>query len=254
MLLSTSRWRTAVVIGASSGMGAAIAGRLAADGVRVALVARRERELADLTRELQGRHGDNCATYRAHDVTDFDAVPAVWTSLEEELGGIDLVVFAAGVMPDVGPSEFTFAKDRKMIEVNVLGAMAWLNQAALRMEAARQGSIVAVSSVAGDRGRYGNPAYTTSKAALNTFMESLRNRLWRHGVRVTTVRPGFVYTPMTEHLDLPGAMTISADRAAELIIKAAAKSKTDVYVPARWALVMFIIRSIPSVIFRRLKV
>jgi NAD(P)-dependent dehydrogenase (short-subunit alcohol dehydrogenase family) len=168
---------------------------------------------------------------------------------------VDLLVFAAGIMPAVGESEYTFEKDRDVVAVNLVGAIAWFDAAALRMEAARRGTIVGISSVAGDRGRRGNPAYAASKAAMNTFLESLRNRLGRRGVTVCTVRPGFVATPMTKDLALPPRMTISADRAAELVLRAAAKRRgVNVYVPARWALVMLVIRSIPSFVFRKLSI
>ena len=87
---------------------------------------------------------------------------------------------------------------------------------------------------------------------MDTYLEALRNRLWRHGVRVTTIRPGFVETPMTAGLQLKGA--ISADRAAELILKATAKQKSIVYIPAKWRLIMTVIRAIPSFVFRKLSI
>lgn len=167
---------------------------------------------------------------------------------------MDLLVFAAGIMPAVGPNEYDAPKDREILEVNLLGAVSWLDEAALRMEAARRGTIVGVSSVAGDRGRRGMPAYGTSKAALNCFLESLRNRLSQHGVNVVTVRPGYVATPMTAGLQLPAKATISADRCAELILSAARRGPCDVYAPWPWAWVMRIIRWMPSFVFRKLSV
>jgi NAD(P)-dependent dehydrogenase (short-subunit alcohol dehydrogenase family) len=123
------------------------------------------------------------------------------------------------------------------------------------MEAARRGTIVGVSSVAGDRGRRGNPVYAASKAGMNSVLESLRNRLARHGVTVCTIRPGYVATPMTAGLNLPATMTISADAAARLLLAAARKKRgVDVYVPAKWAPIMFVIRHIPSLVFRRLSI
>jgi NAD(P)-dependent dehydrogenase (short-subunit alcohol dehydrogenase family) len=158
-------------------------------------------------------------------------------------------------MPAVGESEYSFEKDRAIVETNLVGAIAWLDVAALRMETARRGTILGVSSVAGDRGRRGNPAYAASKAALNTFLESLRNRLARRGVTVCTVRPGPVDTPMTQGLGLPASRMISAEAAASLALAAARKkSGVDCYVPAKWALVMFVIRHIPSLVFRRMSI
>jgi len=247
-------WLSAIVVGASSGIGEAVARRLAAEGTRVTLVARREDLLRSLAEDIGRTTSAERVAFRAHDVRNGDEVAALWDSIERESGPVDLLVFAAGVMPSVGPSEYEWRKDREILEVNLLGAVAWLDQAALRMEAARRGTIVGVSSVAGDRGRRGSPAYGTSKAALNCFLESLRNRLSQHGVDVVTVRPGYVATPMTAGLPLPAKATISAERAAMLILRAARKGPVDVYIPWPWAWVMRIIRWMPSFIFRRLGV
>ncbi len=132
----------------------------------------------------------------------------------------------------------------------MLGCIAWGNAAARRFLARKSGCIVGISSVAQDRGRIGRPVYNASKAGMDTYLEALRNRLWRHGVRVTTIRPGFVETPMTAGLKLKGA--ISADKAAELVLRARDKQKSIVYVPGKWRLIMFVIRSIPSFVFRKL--
>lgn len=248
-------WKNAVVVGASSGIGEAVAKRLAAEGVRVALVARREEELAAVCGSIAAATHETRAVYRVHDVAKGDAVPALWDSIERELGPIDLLVFAAGIMPAVGETEYTFEKDRAIVETNFVGAVAWLDVAALRMETARRGTIVGISSVAGDRGRRGNPVYAATKAALTSLLESLRNRLSRHGVTVCTIRPGYVATPMTARLSLPPAMTISADAAARLILAAARKKRgVDAYVPTRWRFVMCVVRNIPSFVFRRMSI
>jgi NAD(P)-dependent dehydrogenase (short-subunit alcohol dehydrogenase family) len=129
--------------------------------------------------------------------------------------------------------------------------MAWLNQAAARFERARTGTIVGISSVAGDRGRRGNPAYCASKAAFSAYLEALRNRLARHGVRVVTVKPGPVATPMTEGMErLP--FLIPVDRAAREILLAAQRGASVAYVPRLWRPIMFLIRQLPSGIMSRL--
>jgi len=247
-------WRTAIVVGASSGVGEAVAKRLVREGVRVALLARREDLLRRTAAALSIEVPADRVTVRRHDVRQGDDVPTLWDSVESEFGPVDLLVFASGILPEVGPSEYTYSKDREILEVNLLGAVAWFDEAALRMEAARRGTIVGISSVAGDRGRRGAPAYGTSKAAMNAFLESLRNRLSRHGIAVVTVRLGYVATPMTEKLSLPAWATISAERAAELLLSAARRGRGDVYVPWPWRLVCLALRSIPSFVFRRLRV
>ncbi|MEE4273179.1 MAG: SDR family NAD(P)-dependent oxidoreductase [Thermoanaerobaculales bacterium] len=243
----------ALVVGASSGIGEAIARRLAADGSRVALVARREEALERISEEINTAAGENRARYRVHDVTAVDEVPELFQEVARELGGLDLVVYVAGLMHAVEFGEFDAEKDLEMIAVNLSGAVAWLDPAAARFGRLGRGTIVGIGSVAGDRGRSGNPAYGASKAGLHTYLEALRNRVARDGVAVVTIKPGFVDTAMTRGLE--GLFwLISPDRAAEIILRHARRGTTCAYVPARWRLVMAVIRSIPSVVFRRLKI
>jgi short-subunit dehydrogenase len=244
----TARLTKVVVVGASSGMGEAMARQLASAGADVAIVARRQGELDRLAAERPGK----LHPY-VHDVANVDEVPALFERIERELGGgIDGLIYAAGVMPKLEESEYAFEKDRAMVTVNLLGAMAWMNQAAARFEAARAGTILGISSIAGERGRRGNPAYCTTKAALTTYLESLRNRCSRYGVNVVTIKPGFVDTAMTR--GMKGLFwLISAEKAAKLSLALARKGKSGAaFVPSRWALVAFIVRSLPSFIFRKL--
>lgn len=246
-------FQNALVIGASSGIGEAIARRLAAGGARVALVARRREELERVTSAINAETGEDRAFFRAHDVRETGGVPELFQGIARDLGGLDLVVYAAGVMYPVAFDEFSPDKDMDMLDVNLRGAVAWLDPAAERFSRLGRGTIVGVGSVAGDRGRSGNPAYCTSKAGLHAYLEAIRNRVARDGVRVVTVKPGFVDTPMTRGLD--GLFwLISADRAAEIILRKAERGVRCAYVPARWRWVMLVIRSIPSFMFRRLKV
>lgn len=245
-------WKHAIVVGGTSGIGAALARKLSAGGVDVAIVGRREGELDKLKSEINAS-GAGRAIVAAHDVRSRDEVPALMQSLTRDLGGLDAIFYVAGVMPRVAPDEYNTAKDAEIMEVNTIGAMAWLNEAAKRFEQTKGGTIVGVSSIAGDRGRRGNPAYCTSKAALTTYLEALRNRLAQYGVRVVTVKPGFVDTGMTK--GAPGLFwLISPEQAADEIIEAASGGRMTVYVPGRWRAVGTIVRMIPSFIFRRLNV
>jgi len=248
-----SGFRHALVIGASSGIGEAIARCLAADGTRVALIARRADELERITGEINAAAGEERALFRVHDVADTDEAPGLMQEIARALGGLDLVVYAAGLMHPVAFDEFDPVKDLEMLRVNLEGAVAWLDPVAERFSRLGSGTIVGIGSVAGDRGRSGNPAYCTSKAGLHAYLEALRNRVARDGVTIVTIKPGFVDTAMTRGLD--GLFwLISADRAAEIILRHARRGSVSAYVPARWRLVMAVIRCIPSFIFRRLKV
>jgi len=245
-------WRKAIIVGASGGIGEQIALALAQSGCSVALVGRNEAALQRIATAVN-RADSRLAFPIVHDVRDVDTVPAAFAQAVEALEGIDLIVYAAGVMPMIGPTEYDTDKDIEMIAVNFVGAVAWINLAAKRFERAKEGTIVGIGSVSGDRGRKGNPVYGATKAALENYLESLRNRLAPHGASVVTVKPGPVETSMTAPRGrLPGM--ISAQRAAALILRAARRKNVTAYIPWRWWLVSKIIRLIPSPIFRRLKI
>jgi NAD(P)-dependent dehydrogenase (short-subunit alcohol dehydrogenase family) len=247
-------FRHALVVGASSGIGAAVATQLAALGCRTALVARRADELRQTAAASDAAGGTPGGTLvYPHDVRDTAEIPDLFPRICRDLGGLDLIVYSAGVMPRIATSEFSFAKDEPVIAVNVLGAIAWLNEAAVRFAAAGSGTIVGLSSAAGDRGRRGYPVYCASKAALDTYLEALRNRLATRGVRVVTVKPGPIDTPMTRGLDrLP--MLAPVDLAARQVITAARRGRRIAYVPRRWRAIMFVVRHIPAPIFERLDI
>lgn len=244
------KFKRAIVVGASSGIGAALCRKLASQGARVAMVARRGEQLEKVAAGLRTAWGEDSVLVRVHDVTDYAAAPKLFDELCEELGGLDFICYAAGVMAEVGEDEYPTDKDLKILDVGLSGAFAWLNPAAAYFQKQKSGSIVGIGSIAGDRGRRAYPSYHATKAGFATWLESLRNRLTQHGVRVTTIKPGFIDTAMTRGKE--GLFWVkSADEAAEMIMKAARKGKQTVYVPARWRIVSLVIRSIPSFIFRR---
>lgn len=245
-------WKRALIVGASSGIGEELARQLAADGCQVALVARREEELKRLAAEFDGRAGRSVSLVYPHDVCQYECVPALFQQIAHDLGGLDLVIYSAGVMPILNEGEYNFEKDRLTIETNVLGAIAWLNEAAQRFERAGEGTIVGLSSVAGDRGRRGSVVYSASKAALTTYLEGLRNRVGRHGVKVVTIKPGPVDTPMTKALSKKPMLVSVSQAASEMLAKA--QRDGVVYVPGKWRPVMFIVRHIPSFVFKKLNI
>jgi short-subunit dehydrogenase len=243
--------RRAIIVGASSGIGAALARRLGREGYTLALLSRRGDRLKALCEEINTTAGETRALAYSHDVSDYPAVPDLLQRILQDLGGLDLFVYNAGVALPTGFKHYNFEKDRTTTEVNYLGALAWLDPVAALFQSQGAGTIVGTSSVAGDRGRIGNPSYNASKAALSSYLESLRNRLTRRGVHVLTVKPGYVATELTQ--GQKGLFwVISADRAAADIWKAIRRHKQDLYTPARWRLIMLVVRHIPSFIFRRL--
>lgn len=245
--------RRAIVVGASVGMGAALSKKLAKEGYVVALVARQKEKLNELCAEINEFAGEVRAFAYPHDVSNYKEAPELLKNIVAEIGGLDTFVFMAGVnYPPGGNDIYNFENDRQMVEINLIGAMAWLSPVAEMFQAAKYGQIVGVGSVAGDRGRVGNPGYNTSKAGLATYLEALRNRLTRHGVNVLTVKPGFVKTEMLKAAVGPTPFAIPVEKAVDDIYKAMQKRKQSIYTPFFWQYIMLIIRHIPSFIFRRL--
>jgi short-subunit dehydrogenase len=249
---------TALIVGASSGIGAALAWRLAREGYTLALVARRADLLEGLAAEINGVVQPSSgaaprATAYAHDVRAYDDAPALFTRITADLGPLRLAVYAAGVMPAPAGDAWTFAQERATIEINALGAIRWLDLAADAFQRQGFGVLVGISSVAGDRGRRGNSVYQASKAALSTYLDSLRYRLRGSGVRVVTVKPGYVATAMTAGARLPKPLVTPAEAVADRVARAAAHGRPSVvYIPGYWAPIMWVIRHLPSALIARL--
>jgi NADP-dependent 3-hydroxy acid dehydrogenase YdfG len=209
-------------------------------------VARREDKLEELRQEHPA-----LVKIFAHDVTAHAEVPELFARIALELEGLDMVIYCAGVMPEVAPDEYNTVKDRAMLAVNDLGAIAWLNVAADRFGQVGHGTIIGIGSVAGDRGRAAQPVYNASKAFLHSYLESLRNRLSRKGVRVVTIKPGPVQTDLISHLKIPNAM--SPAEAARRILKKRSKAGEH-YLKFSHKVVFWVIRHLPSWLMRRLKI
>lgn len=245
--------KKAVLIGASGGIGAALARLLASKGFVLALLDQNKDALTSLCNEINLIHDETRAISYEHDVTKYANVPDIFRKVVADLGGIDLFIYAAGSIYFPEIDEYNFFEDQKMIEVNLLGAMAWMSEVAHLFQSMGAGQIVGVSSVAGDRGRIGNPGYNTSKAGFTCYLEALRNRLTRFGVNVLTIKPGMVKTDM---LNLPNApkpvLAITPENAADSIWKAIQKRKQVTYISSLWRWIMLVIQHIPSPIFQRL--
>lgn len=244
-----------IIVGASGGIGAALGQRLARAGYTLALVDRNKQVLEQLCDEINKSYEETRVLPYVNDVTDYDSAPDALRTIVADLGGLDLFVYVAGVIYFPAIDEYNFVEDLKMVDVNLLGAMAWMSQVAPLFQSLRSGQIVGVSSVAGDRGRVSNPGYNTSKAGFTAYLEGLRNRLTRHGVNVITVKPGMVKTEMLSLPNAPRAVfAVSPEKAADGIWKAIRGRKQQVYISGIWYWIMLVIRNIPSFIFRRMNV
>lgn len=244
-------WKRALIVGASSGIGESLALLLGKQGCSVAMVARRNEELVRIASEIERNGGGPVYCY-PHDVRETGKAASLFQQITHDLGGLDLIIYSAGVMPLMTDEEYSLDKDMNIIDVNVKGAVAWLNEAARRFASEGKGTLVGISSVAGDRGRRGMPVYSASKAFFDAYLEGLRNRISRFGVTVVTAKPGPVDTPMTHGLKkLP--MLISSEQAAISILKSCERGGV-IYIPGKWRPIMWVVRHIPSPVFRRMNI
>ena len=240
-----------LIIGASSGLGAALARRLVREGYILALISQRDEELKDLCARINAEAGKTVVLPYLHDVTHRDEIPELLHRIVADLGGLDLAMYVAGVMYVPRIDEYKVDADLLMVDVNLMGAIAWLDPIAEMFQAAGRGQIVGISSVAGDRGRVTNPAYNASKAGLTTYLEALRNRLTRRGVNVLTVKPGNMKTQMLEGVKHP-IFPVTPEEAADATYRAMKSRKQQIYIGWIWKWIMLIVRNIPSVVFRRM--
>ncbi|MFO1517287.1 MAG: SDR family oxidoreductase [Lysobacterales bacterium] len=240
-----------LIIGATSAIAEATARLFAARSDALFLVARDAARLAQIAADLRVRGAVRVGAAPL-DVTDFDRQSAVLEQAERELGGIDTVLIAHGTLSDQAACQDSVPALRQEFDVNAVATLALLTHLANRFEAQRHGTIAVISSVAGDRGRASNYVYGSAKAAVTAFLSGLRQRLWRSGVHVVTIKPGFVDTPMTRDLR-KNALWASPARVAAGIVRAIDGGTAVAYVPAFWSGVMAVIRAIPERIFRRLR-
>lgn len=243
-----------VVIGATSGMARALCAVLAKRGCRLVLAGRDTDELRRVASDLQLRY-ETAVVARPFEALDFSTHnDFVDECVQHFDGNLDAVVLCYGYMADQERTEQDFGVARQMIDVNFTSPVSVLNQFARHFERQERGLIAAISSVAGDRGRQSNYTYGSAKAGLSAYLQGLRNRLYRSGVAVLTIKPGFVLTPMTEDvLDPKSALVARPERVARDIDRAIRGKANVLYTPWFWWGIMKVIKLLPETIFKRMR-
>ena len=235
-----------VILGGRSDIGRALARAYAARGCTVILAARGDVEAE--RRDLELRTGTTARAV-SFDVTD-GAPDTFFERLGERPG---TVVMVAGILGDQAQSAAEDNAAASVMETNYAGPARYLLAAARAMAGVRDGCIIGISSVAGDRGR-AHFIYGSAKAGLSAFLSGLRNSLAKKGVAVITVKPGFVATQMTAGMKLPKLLTAQPEEVAAAIVRAQQRGKDIVYVRPVWRWIMLAIRLIPETIFKRLSI
>jgi short-subunit dehydrogenase len=241
----------AIVTGASSGIGRALALRLGASGFHVGLIARRHDELEAAARAIMAAGG--VAAIAVADVSDRAALRAAVARVEDRLGPADVMVANAGFGVPTQLDPLNTADVEQTFRVNVLGVVYSVEAVLPEMLARRRGQLVAISSLAAFKGLPGESAYCASKAAVNAYMEGLRIELRARGVVVTTVCPGFVQTPMSQMNVAAMPFLMSADAAARRITRLIIRRRGGVIrFPLGMALLMSLVARLPDAVVGRL--
>jgi short-subunit dehydrogenase len=240
------------ITGASSGIGGAIARRYARQGATLGLVARRGDRLAALSGELSTTGAVGVFTYPL-DVTDADALRVAGDDFMTHGGAPDVVVANAGVsVGTLTEYQEDLAAIRRILDINVHGMAATFSPFIASMRARGRGRLVGIASVAGIRGLPGAEAYSASKAAVIAYLESLRVELFGSGVKVVTIAPGYVATPMTAHNPYPMPFMLTADEAARRFIRAIERGASYAVIPWQMGLVAKSLRLLPNCLYDRL--
>ena len=240
-----------VIFGATSGIAEATAREFARDGAAFVLVGRNAEALGDLGDDLKVRGAASVNILQA-DLGDIDALPGLCSKARDRLGSLDVALIAHGVLPDQEACEASAEALLDALQVNSISPAVLMSELAQIMLAQGHGSLVVLSSVAGDRGRPSNYIYGASKAMLSVLGEGMALKLKERGVKVLVVKPGFVDTKMTAAFE-KGALWASAAQVGGHIAKAVRGGKSGVlYTPRWWELIMLIIKLAPGFIVKRM--
>ncbi|MDH5784998.1 MAG: SDR family oxidoreductase [Chromatiales bacterium] len=240
-----------LILGATSAIARATARELARQGYHLTLAGRDMDELQRDAADIRLRFSVEVEV-KPFDAEDFAGHAAFLNGVVDDGGELDGVVLAFGYLGEQTRASQEFAESLAIIQRNYTGAISILNLCAEYLAARGRGTMIAISSVAGDRGRQSNYIYGSAKGGLTIYLEGLRNAMFHRGVHVMTVKPGFVDTAMT--YGLSGMFLVATPQAvARRILKARDKGVNTLYAPWFWRWIMLIIRHVPETIFKRLK-
>lgn len=241
--------KTALILGGTSDIGIAIAKEFARQGFYIHLAGRNADYLERVSQDIAIRSAAEVHPV-IFDAVDFDAHQSFYEGLSPRP---DVCICIFGYLGDQSRAESTWTESEQIIDVNYKGAVSILNIAAQDLALRGSGSIIGISSVAGERGRQSNYMYGSAKAGFTSYLSGLRNRLFSKNVHVLTVKPGFVATKMTEGLDLPKPLTAKPEQVAKSVYKGYKKKKDVIYVLGIWRFIMMGIKNLPEPIFKRMK-
>lgn len=246
----SNKTQNILILGATSSIARACAAEFAQSKTCLYLASRDTAELHRIATDLTLRYGIQ-THYGKFEAGEFATHEAFWQQTLQTMKTIDGVLLAFGSLGDTQLKDH-FEHDQQIITTNFTGAVSILNYCADYFTQQKQGFIIGLSSVAGDRGKKSNYIYGAAKAALNIYLQGLRGRLFPHGVKVLTIKLGFIDTAMT--FGIPGLFWVAKPhKVAKKIVAALNNNSEVVYLPWFWRYLIWILKCIPEKIFKRLQ-
>ena len=240
-----------LIIGAASAIAKATARIYAEQGNDLFLLGRNEEALNGIADDLKVR-GASSIGLACLDLTKSAQHESSIQQAIDEMDGLDIALICHGSLPNQEKAEVDFKLAKKEIDTNGLSVISLLTVLSEKLSQRKCGTIAVITSVAGDRGRQPNFVYGAAKSLVSTYLQGLRGKLRADQVHVIDIRPGLVDSPMAAHME-KGALWSSPERIASKIVQSIAKKKHTVYAPGYWRAIMFVVRLIPEVVFKRLK-
>lgn len=241
--------KTILIIGAKSDIAKAIAYKFASEGYNLQLACRNISLLDAIVKDLRIRYRVTISIHEL-DILEYEKFPKFVSGLDPLP---DIVLSAVGVLGNQKNNELDIKSSSIVIKTNFEGPSLLLGEIANHFEKRKSGSIIGISSVAGERGRESNYIYGSSKSGFTQYLSGLRSRLYNSNISVLTILPGFVNTKMTKDLELNSKLTAEPDEVAVSIYRAYLKQKNIIFIKPIWMLIISIIKNIPEFIFKKLK-
>ena len=243
-----------LVLGATSAIAEQWARLRAEQGDSLLLVARDAEKLEAIRRDLEAR-GASSVEIAVEDLGETENASKRFDKFIDTMDGIDVTFIAYGILGGQDLAETDPAHLERILTINFSSAVLWAELTARAFQLQGQGTLIGISSVAGDRGRKTNYAYGAAKAGFSTYLAGMAHRFAGSDVHVLTVKPGFVDTPMTAHIEnREGPLWATPEAVAKAIERAVRKRKTTVYTPWFWRFIMLIIIHLPRFVFNRMKI
>ncbi|WP_371397641.1 SDR family NAD(P)-dependent oxidoreductase [Fretibacter rubidus] len=251
----TTPLKSYVILGGTSAVAMAYARIIAADGADILLVGRNKSALADNVADLAARTMGRVSSYNC-DLSGVSAIDKHWDAVKDAAGNIDSVFIAYGVLGDQEESQIDSKALAKSLQTNFTSAAIWAEKAFDHFAFQGHGKLTIIGSVAGDRGRQSNYHYGAAKGALEIFADGMAHRAAQTvgaDINVLLVKPGFIDTPMTDHLDKGGPLWASPETIAKIIRRAERKGRSKIYAPWFWRFILLLIRMTPNFVFHKTK-